>query len=271
MVHRSLKIVFALGVLVASFSHTAYAQDDRVYKTDGSILIGKVTEVTPADIKFIQKNRPEGVVYYIRTSLIDSIIYSNGAKDVMQGATGKKKLLENIPQRNTWSFDVLGLTYLSISQSYERRTQDGKIGFRVPFYLGFIGGGFAGEGIFQPNQGLYHLLQYNSSGFSVASGFNPRFYLFKRRIVRAFAGPEVTIGYGKSFSNNYDQYGNYYSILQRYGTVGMMGKFGLMINPTDKFNIGIEGGAGAGNMFGSPYALGWVGLWHIGLSFGTNF
>jgi len=271
MVHRSLKIVFALGILTAFFSVTAYAQDDRVYRTDGTILIGKVTEITPTQVRFIQKDRPDGLVYFLRTSQIDSVVYSNGTRDIMPGTTNQKKLLQNIPQLNTWTFDLLGFTYLSVSQSYERRTRNGLVGFRVPLYVGFIGGGFAGEGIFQPGQGVYHLLDNNSNGFSIASGLNAKFYLFNRRKVRAFVGPEATIGYGRSFTYNYDPYGNYNSYTQHYGTVGLVGKAGLMINPIDKFNVTIDGGAGGGNMFGGPNPLGWVGLWHIGLALGTNF
>ena len=270
MSDRSLKIVLLSGVLLFFISQS-YAQD-RVYKTDGTVLVGKVTEITPTQVRFIQKDRPEGLVYYLRTSQLDSIVYSNGTKDLMQGATDKKKLLENIPQRNTWTFDLLGFTYLSVSQSYERRTKDGKIGFRVPLYVGFIGGGFAGEGSFLPNQGVFY--PQGQGGFSIATGFNPKFYFFKRRIVRAFAGPEATIGYTKSYPYNYYNTNypiNYNTYLQRSGTIGLVGKVGLMINPIDKFNITIDGGAGAGNMFGGPYAQGWVGLWHIGLSLGTNF
>lgn len=270
MVHRSLKIVFFLGILMASFSYAAHAQD-KVYKTNGDILTGKVTEVTPSQIRFLAKDRPEGLVYFLKTSELDSIVYSNGTRDIMKGTTDKKKLLENIPQRNTWTFDILGLSYLSISQSYERRTKDGKIGFRVPLYIGFIGGGFAGEGIFQPGQGVNHILDNSSGGFSIATGLNTKFYFFKRRIVRAFAGPEATIGYTSSVYNNYyNYYYNYNSTRQRNGTVGLMGKVGLMLNPIDKFNITIDGGAGVGDMFG-PNGLGWVGLWHIGISLGTNF
>jgi hypothetical protein len=45
----------------------------------------------------------------------------------------------------------------------------------------------------------------------------------------------------------------------------------LSINPLDKFNITIDGGAGVGDMFGGIQPYGIVGLWHIGLALGTNF
>ena len=273
MTQKTVQIVFCFCLFFIASFHFANAQD-KVYTNDGRVLEGKVTEVGTTQIRFIQKDRPDGLVYYLKTSQLDSIVYSNGTKDEMQGMTKKKNLLENIPQLNTWTFDLLGFTYLSVSQSYERRTKKGNIGFRVPLYVGFIGGGFAGEGMFQPGQGIYHLLGNGAtSGFSIATGLNTKFYFFKRRRVRAFAGPEATIGYTKTsyYSYNYNTYGyNTYNTLQHNGTVGLIGKVGLMLNPIDKFNITIDGGAGGGNMFG-PNGIGWVGLWHIGLSLGTNF
>jgi hypothetical protein len=268
MIYRKIYAIILLCLFMIAASQSGYAQD-RVYTNEGKVLEGKVTEVGPTQIRFIQRDRPDGLVYYLKVSQLDSIVYGNGTKDEMQGVVKKRKILENIPQLNTWTFDLLGFTYLSVSQSYERRTKNGKIGFRVPVYVGFIGGGFAGEGIFQPGQGVYPLAGNSSGGFSIATGFNPKFYFFKRRRVRAFAGPEATIGYTKSSLNSYNYYYSY-SVVQKNGTVGLIGKVGLMINPIDKFNITIDGGAGGGNMFGAN-GLGWVGLWHIGLSIGTNF
>ena len=271
MTQKTLQIVFSLCLFIIASFHSARAQD-KVYTNDGRVLEGKVTEVGTSQIRFLQKDRPEGLVYYLKVSQLDSIVYANGTKDEMQGVQKKKNLLQNIPQLNTWTFDLFGFTYLSVSQSYERRTKKGNVGLRVPQYIGFIGGGFAGEGIFQPGQGIFHILTRSTGGFSIATGLNPKFYFFKRRKVRAFAGPEATIGFSRAsyYYYNYNYGYNTYSTSSRNGTVGLVGKVGLMINPIDKFNITIDGGAGGGNMFG-PNGLGWVGLWHIGLSLGTNF
>jgi hypothetical protein len=113
----------------------------------------------------------------------------------------------------------------------------------------------------------------------MATGLNVKCYLFKRRIVRAFAGPEATIGYTSVGTATYDPSMGYYtsgtSNLITYGTFALLGKVGLSLNPLDKFNITIDGGAGIGDIFGhqnsSPSPVGFTGLWHIGLSMGTNF
>ena len=260
--------------LLALFVFTAVSAQDKIYKTDGTIFEGKVIKVGPNQI---QATVPDGPEYTMNQKDVDSIVYANGRHERMGGFVRKKNLLENIPELNTWTFDVLGFTFLSVSQGYERRLKNGKIGFRVPLYVGFIGGGLAGIGTFTPGYGVYYPNSNNSgqggSGFSIATGLNPKFYLFKRRIIRAFIGPELDFGYTRFSDGGYDyNYNNYYQAKTYYcGTVAMLGSFGLSINPKDKFNMTIHGACGAGNVFGSNNPIGWTGLWQIGFSMGTNW
>ena len=179
-------------LLFLVFAKPCLAQD-KVYLTNGKTIEGKVNEVGPRQIKMIKKMPVDGPLYVINVSDIDSIVYSNGNKDELRGAIRKREIKENIPQLNTWTFDLLGFTFATVSQSYERRVLDSKIGIRIPLYIGFEGGGIAGIGLFRPGQGVYNNGGYG--GFKIATGVNPKFYFFKRRIVRAFAGPEVTLGY----------------------------------------------------------------------------
>ena len=262
----------AIMILILSSRETVLGQDN-VYLTSGKVIKGKVTEVLPNQVEVHSNVREDGPVYYISVNNIDSIVYANGTKEDLLGITNKKDRLNNIPELNTWNFDLLGFTFLSASQSYERRLKNGKIGFRIPLYIGFIGGGIAGIGLFSPAQGGV-FAPNSDGGFSIASGINPKFYLFKRRIVRAFIGPEVTVGYSKTINDNgYNYPGGYGSSeteIIRSGTIAAVGKFGLMLNPVDKFNITIDGGVGVVDMFG-PNAIGPVCLWHIGLALGTNF
>ena len=248
---------------------TTQQYHDRVYLSKSGVMEGKVTEVGPNQVRMLTNVRPDGPVYVINIIDVDSIVYTNGQRDELKGFPRKKDLLANIPQLNTWTFDLLGFTFLTVSQSYERRLSNGFMGIRVPLYIGFIGGGIAGVGLFTPPYGIYY--PQAGGGFSIATGVNPKFYFFKRRIIRAFAGPEVTIGYTKSDGYYYDNNNTGYSGTIKSGTITAIGKAGLMINPVDKFNITIDGGAGVGDMFGSAQSLGTVGLWHIGLSLGTNF
>ncbi|MDB5284092.1 MAG: hypothetical protein JWO06_3167 [Bacteroidota bacterium] len=277
--------IFKLLFYVSAFFvfSTANAQD-KIYKSDGTVYDGKVTEIGPTQIHFTVPGGPE---YTLNQRDLDSVVYSNGRHEKMGATLHKKNLHENIPQLNTWTFDVLGFAFLSVSQSYERRLKNGKIGFRVPLYIGFIGGGLAGVGTFLPGTGVYYPYTstyatngagyINNNGFSIATGFNPKFYLFKRRIIRVFAGPELDLGYSRITVNNYiydnTTYNYIYGPSQTYycGTAALLASFGLNINPIDKFNITIHGAAGGGDVFGSHNPVGWTGVWQIGLSMGTNF
>ena len=271
----------------ALFIFSISAAQDKIYKTDGTIFIGKVTRVEPTQIHV---TAPDGPEYTMNVMDLDSIVYANGRHEKMGGYVFKKNLHENIPQLNTWSLDLLGFYFLSVSQSYERRLKNGKVGFRIPLYIGLKGGGLAGVGNFDPTRGVYYTsvgpqykTVYNSigfnSGFSISTGINPKFYLFKHRIVRVFAGPEADIGYSviTGYYTDYFKPGVNFGYpttpwsTYRCGTFAMLGSFGLSINPVDKFNITLHGAAGAGNVFGSNNPIGWTGLWQIGFSLGTNW
>ncbi len=149
----SFRLLFTFVCVQACY--TASAQD-KIYSNFRKIFYGKVTEIGPKQIKYIATDNPGGPVYVINSRDIDSIVYANGKIDTLTGFRIHKDLTANIPQLNTWTFDLLGFTFLSVSQSYERRLKNGKVGFRIPLYIGFYGGGLAGVGTFKPNIGVYY-------------------------------------------------------------------------------------------------------------------
>jgi hypothetical protein len=225
-------------------------------------------------------------VYVLKEPDVDSIIYANGKVDKFPLFKLRRNLKENIPQLNTWTLDPIGFGFVSVSQSYERRLKNGKVGFRVPLYIAYYGGGFAGAGTFQPGAGVYTNQNYNGGdeasyaqgGSALSTGLNVKCYLFRRRIIRAFAGPEATIGYTAIKTDDYQYNNNIYGNTVKtiaYGTTAILAKVGVSFNPLDKFNITVEGGAGAGNIFGhsdlNTGITGFTGVWQIGLSLGTNF
>jgi len=269
------------------FAGKAYGQD-KIYTSDDKVITGKVVQITPNQIHYYVKYGPDSVLYIINQRAVDSIIFSNGATEVLPGFGKRKKAHQNIPQLNTWSFDVCGFIYSSISQSYERRLKNGKVGFRIPLYIGYAGGGVAGTGIFIPGGGgVYfpaggrYINYYTNAnlptatygGFSIATGINPKVYLFKNRYVRAYIGPEFTIGYSIA-TNQYNTTGfnvTIFNLTERDGTFAAIAKFGFMFFPIDKLSMCLDGGVGTVCMFGSPTPLGWAGGWHFGFALGTNF
>jgi hypothetical protein len=290
MLQRILKIYICF-ILTSVIFVTCRAQD-KIYMRDGKVLTGKVVQITPYQIHYYVKHGPDSVLYIINQWSTDSIIFSNGAKEIMGGLIQRKNAHENIPELNTWAFDIMGFLYLSISQSYERRLKNGFMGIRIPLYVGFRGGAVAGVGTYIPAYGgvvfppvagaANNTYGYSANpgqlvgayrGFSIATGVNPKFYLFKFRFIRAFIGPEVTIGYSTT-TNQYEG-GNYntglLTAVEHDGTFVAVARAGLMIHPIDRFNICVDGGMGAECMFGKPTPLGWAGAWHFGFALGTNF
>ena len=271
-------------VLCLFFIFSSLQAQDRIYALSGKIIHGKVAEVGPRQIKYTASDNPHGPIYIMNESEIDSIVYENGKVDIMTGFLNRRDLTVNIPQLNTWTFDLMGFAFLSVSQSYERRLKNGKVGFRIPLYIGFRGGAIAGVGSFKPGIGVFYPDAYypnvNREGSCLSTGLNVKCYLFKRRVIRLFAGPEVTMGYTSVganqnyYSNNTGTY-NYDNTLTTYGTFAMLGKFGMCLNPKDRFNITFDGGAGLGDIFGhaksNPSLIGFTGLWHVGFAMGTNF
>lgn len=269
----------AFMVVLSVICYWVNAQD-AIYTLTGKVIKVKVTEVGPKQIKYTATDNPGGPVYIMNEADIDSIVYANGKVDQMPLLIVRRNLRENIPQLNTWTLDLVGFAFASVSQSYECRLKNGKVGFRVPLYIGYFGGNFAGLGTFKPGIGVYSARYYDdrnyynrsASGSSMATGLNVKCYLFKRRIIRLFAGPEATMGYTLVKTGSYTTLnGMEYNKSQTYGTVALLGNVGLNLNPIDKFHVSIDGGAGIGDMFGHTNVIGVTGLWHVGFALGTNF
>ncbi len=278
----------SLFVILFILSLPAYAQD-KIYFADGTVVLAKVAEVTPVFIKYSRTEIQSGPVYTVKLRDVDSIVYEKGIVDNIITISHRRVLRDNIPQLNTWNYNLFGFAHLTISQSYERRVVNGKIGLRVPLYIGFYQNLIAGMGTFTP---LYGVTDYKTevsglngrsyfhNGVSFATGLNPRFYLFKHRIARVFAGPEADLGFsayryvssykGYAYSNRYDPY---FDSKKTYvlGTFAALGIVGLSLNPRDKFNMTFHGGAGVGSTFSKSTKTSWTGVWQIGFSLGTNF
>jgi len=284
----------------------ALLAQDRIYLQHGQIIMGRVVEIDPREIHYYAGESGQGPVYVKRISEVDSVVYANGRIDYFRAGYNRRgggnpivNYHENIAEKNTWSFDVFGFIQLTVAQSFEHRLRDGMIGLRVPVYFGFIGGGIAGMGLFHPGTGVYYPFSsvYNSGGysyynnyggntnsyyqvgstrFSFATGLNPKFYLIRHRIIRPFIGPEVDIGYSviNATYNYYDNNLGYEyssSKVYRCGTFAGLVKFGLALTPRGRFNLTMDGGVGAGDVFGSGNPVGFTGVWQLGLAFGANF
>ncbi len=266
------------GSLYLLFVAMLMQAQDKVYTYDTRIIQAKVLEISPTQIKFVRSDLPSGPSYTMNLRDIDSIVYSNGIKEIFQVRKPRRNYKVNIPQLNTWNFNPVGFAHLSACQAYERRLKNGIVGFRVPLYIGFSLNAIAGFTKFQSfwaDQPFSNSYEYERKAFNMATGLNAKIYFFKHRIIRIFAGPEADIGFS-IYKNNTYQYNNYYSTQidtkpHIVGTFAAAATFGLCINPVDKFNITVNGAVGGANVFGKKEDSYWTGVWQIGVSLGTNF
>lgn len=75
MRHYFLKAVFGIAALLLSFG--AYAQD-IIVTTDAQKIEAKIIEVSKSEIRYKEKDYPDGPTFVISTDEISSIIYANG-------------------------------------------------------------------------------------------------------------------------------------------------------------------------------------------------
>ncbi|MGZ3862442.1 MAG: hypothetical protein ACXVPN_03000 [Bacteroidia bacterium] len=77
--------------LFLAFSFTGFSQD-TLFKRNGEVILGKVTEINKTDIKYKKNNNPDGPTYSIGIDDVTMIEYKNGSKDVFQsGAVSNEK------------------------------------------------------------------------------------------------------------------------------------------------------------------------------------
>jgi hypothetical protein len=267
-------IRFLLKVFVAiaaTLVFSAAAAQDRVYLVNGGDITGKVKiiDTSQAQVHIQVDNSLDFVMY--RTE-VDSIVFSDGTVQRFAGA--KTKQLKNAGKLNTGTYDVLALGFSTVSVSYERRIKSGLVGFRFSVYFTFIGATVPGYATFKDryddvlfNANLHYKL-HNGGGYG--GGFNPRFYLIRRALIRPFIGPEAAVAY--SFIKFFDtkQQPNY-ELTRKYGTADGIGNAGVSFGAGQWVIIVVDGGVGAAYVWGNPSPLGWTGIWRLGVSFGANF
>ncbi len=68
--------------LIFSFSFNRAKAQDKIYKTDSTIVEANVSEITDSDIKYTKFSNPNGPKYTISKAKVKMIIYQNGEKEV---------------------------------------------------------------------------------------------------------------------------------------------------------------------------------------------
>jgi len=238
---------------------------DRIYTKQGDTLTGKVAEVWDTHLKYTRAGKPDGPLYVIRLSKIDSVVYADGHTDDIVLLLSKRRQPNHLTTNNTLALDLLAPVSNSMALWYERRVWQGRIGIRIPLYLCY------GQNYSPGYHGMRIGKNYIQSnpGFAFSTGINPKFYINKHKVFRFFAGPEAGAGYTRDARGDFAAARN-----RRYFTntfnVQAAGIVGININPFARFNITLEGGAG----YTYAFARGFTKhnpTWRIGLSMGGNF
>ena len=85
----NLRVMKTLGILtfmvLFNINTNGFSQD-TLYTKEGNTINGKVTEVTPDQIKYKKASNPDGPSYVINRSEVVLIHYKNGSKDVFQNS-----------------------------------------------------------------------------------------------------------------------------------------------------------------------------------------
>lgn len=256
---------FFLTLFITGISTAVFAQD-KIFKTDGDTLFGKVVEVWENHIKFQSRDNPSGPYYVIRSSKVDSIAYANGHVDETARLFYLRRQSNHLKTNNTFSFDLLGPVHTSVTHWYERRVWNNRIGIRIPLYICY------GQNYSPGFRGMRVGRRYVevTEGFAFATGINPKFYFNKHKVIRAFAGPEADIGYTRDYKFSIGYNNRRYSGDPGTGNVQLAGMAGININPIARFNITVEGGAGYTFAFAKDFRQ-QNPIWRIGVSFGGNF
>lgn len=236
-----------LLLLTIMFSAALSSQaQDKLIKTNGSFITGKVTEVGVREIRYQTSSDPNSAKFVIRKGELDRIEFGNGEtfiideRAINRKRTSVKRSLDLDYGRNIISvspFKALD-SGAGLGLSYERLIgQNQYVGLVLPVAL-----------IFRENY-RYNGSRSTSDYFTnvyVSPGL--KIYPFGQRKVTYAIGPNVMLGFLKKVNNQYVPYpngGGYYSDAEVNNF-----RLGLLINNylnfqiTSRINLGLNGGLG---------------------------
>jgi hypothetical protein len=75
------------------FSFLSSFSQDTIFKKDESVILSKVLEVLPHEIKFKKFNNPDGPIYTMKLAEIYKIVYENGTEELFNKATSDELIL----------------------------------------------------------------------------------------------------------------------------------------------------------------------------------
>lgn len=170
-----MKKLLLLAILAFAFMNTGKAQD-KIYRHNGKVVDCKVIEVGASEVKYKEKDNPDGPIYVLETDRIKKIVFENGKvqtftdnlKDEERYADNRKLALKLNFLSPLYGYTEIGL---------EKSTGVGK-SFEVS--LGIIGAGKAGTLGYYNSQ--VQEVKREPFGFFISGGYKfgklPNFLIF---------------------------------------------------------------------------------------------
>lgn len=211
-----------------------YAQD-IIYKQDGTSIKAKVIEIGSGEIKYKKFDNLEGPNYTLEKKEIILIVYANGTHELISPRISNERDLKkadvadvrynNADGRNGLSFDLLDIFISNIGITYERYSESGRFGLRIPLSLSLRSG-----------NSTYYSGPFVGANkrYSIATSFN--YYPFGQIKNTYFAGINLSFG---EYDYDYFNYTNYVSNSYRRSTTLIIGHVlnGYQLRVTPHFNM----------------------------------
>lgn len=123
------------------------ANSDTIFKFNGDVILCKVREIGPAEIKFIQPEINPDVTISINKKEVKRIVYFNGQEQLFEREMTESETIEKnsedlfaLQKKNAVKIDFLSLATNVLSFTYERCLKPGQ---SLEFTGGIVGVGFA--------------------------------------------------------------------------------------------------------------------------------
>ena len=110
------RIIILLSISI-SFLNT-FSQD-TIFTQKGEVILSKVIEVLPTEIKYKNFNNLDGPLYTVGISDINKIVYENGSVDVFHEAGSTEEKKDNEGNKSTQLIMHGGLAYSNLREDNE--------------------------------------------------------------------------------------------------------------------------------------------------------
>ena len=209
---------------------------DTIHLMNHDVIISKVLEINPKQVKYKQFNYQDGPVYVINKSSVDKIVYADGHQEFFHNEG-----YADIGNMHPWTvgLNTFDLMFGFVSMSGEYYFPKRAISIRVPVSLGLNGiKGDASTGYY--NSDFYYYSQRKIASGGVQVLFFPG---HQRHPVNYFTG--LSMEYGRSTSRN-SYWDGWYpsSSTVTYDWFGTGLVNGIKISLSDRLNLGISATTG---------------------------